>query len=217
MINETERRKLLTKIKIKVLSLLKAEARLANRIGLTPNHLSVAGVVFGVISGFLYYLAGANMPDPTVSRTYLLIAVAFLLTSGFFDALDGVLARLYRKTSIKGGFLDSLLDRYVDATVYSGIMLGGLCDIFWGLLALIGSLLTSYARARSEAENVPMESIGIFERAERIITIAAASLLNLIWMDALRWGILLLALLTNITVLQRATFFFRKVSSQRKR
>ena len=138
----------------------------------------------------------------------------FLLTSGFFDALDGTLARLYRKTSEKGGFLDSLLDRYVDAAVYSGIILGGLCDSLWGLLALIGSLLTSYVRAKSEAADIPMESVGIFERAERIIVIAAASLLSLIWMDALRWGILLLALVTNFTVLQRVIYFFRKNSSK---
>ena len=203
---------MLTKIKKKIQSLLKTEAAIANRIGLTPNHLSIAGVTLGVSSGIFYWLAGINMLDPVRGRAYLLIAVILLLGSGFFDALDGVLARLYKKTSIRGGFLDSLLDRYVDAAVYSGIMLGGLCDLLWGLLALIGSLLTSYARARSEAGNVPMETVGIFERAERIITIVASSLLNLVGIDAIRWGILLLALVTNFTVLQRAVFFFRKTS-----
>ncbi|MCD6325007.1 CDP-alcohol phosphatidyltransferase family protein [Candidatus Bathyarchaeota archaeon] len=207
---------MLTKIKKKIQSLLKAEAAIANRIGLTPNHLSFAGVLLGVLSGIFYWLAGINRLDPVKGQSYLFGAVVFLLSSGFFDALDGVLARLYKKTSIRGGFLDSLLDRYVDAAVYSGIMLGGLCDLPWGLLALIGSLLTSYARARSEAENVPMETVGIFERAERIITIAAASLLNLFGIDALRWGILFLALVTNFTVLQRAAFFFKRSSLKQK-
>jgi len=207
---------LLTKIKKKIQSLLKAEAAIANRIGLTPNHLSIAGVLLGVLSGIFYWLAGINRLDPVKGQSYLFGAVVFLLSSGFFDALDGVLARLYKKTSIRGGFLDSLLDRYVDAAVYSGIMLGGLCDLPWGLLALIGSLLTSYARARSEVENVPMETVGIFERAERIITIAAASLLNLFGIDALRWGILFLALVTNFTVLQRAAFFFKRSSLKQK-
>ena len=207
---------MLTKIKKKIQSLLKAEAAIANRIGLTPNHLSFAGVLLGVLSGIFYWLAGINRLDPVKGQSYLFGAVVFLLSSGFFDALDGVLARLYKKTSIRGGFLDSLLDRYVDAAVYSGIMLGGLCDLPWGLLALIGSLLTSYARARSEVENVPMETVGIFERAERIITIAAASLLNLFGIDALRWGILFLALVTNFTVLQRAAFFFKRFSLKQK-
>jgi len=203
---------LLTKIKRKIQTLLRTEAAIANKIGLTPNHLSIAGIILGVISGMLYWLAGTHTLDSQSGRSYLLMAVAFLIGSGFFDALDGVLARLYKRTSIKGGFLDSLLDRYVDAAVYSGIMLGGLCDLLWGLLALIGSLLTSYARARSEAENVKMETVGIFERAERIITIAAVSLLSLVWMDALRGGIFFLALATNITVLQRTAFFFKKTS-----
>ena len=207
---------MLTKIKKKIQSLLKAEAAIANRIGLTPNHLSIAGVLLGVLSGIFYWLAGINRLDPVKGQSYLFGAVVFLLSSGFFDALDVVLARLYKKTSIRGGFLDSLLDRYVDAAVYSGIMLGGLCDLPWGLLALIGSLLTSYARARSEVENVPMETVGIFERAERIITIAAASLLNLFGIDALRWGILFLALVTNFTVLQRAAFFFKRSPLKQK-
>ena len=207
---------MLTKIKRKIQSLLKTEAAIANRIGLTPNHLSIAGVILGILSAIFYWLAGINRLDPMKGQSYLFMAVIFLLGSGFFDALDGVLARLYGKTSIRGGFLDSLLDRYVDAAVYSGIMLGGLCDLLWGLLALIGSLLTSYTRARSEAEDVPMETVGIFERAERIITIAAASLLNLLGIDALRWGILLLALVTNFTVLQRVAFFFRKTSLKGK-
>lgn len=207
---------MLTKIKRKVQSLLKTEAVIANRIGLTPNHLSIAGVILGVSSGIFYWLAGINISDPLKGRVYLLIAAIFLLSSGFFDALDGVLARLYKGPSTRGGFLDSLLDRYVDAAVYSGIMLGGLCDLLWGLLALIGSLLTSYVRARSEAGNVPMETIGIFERAERIIVIVAITLLNFAGIDAIRWGILLLALVTNFTVLQRVVYFFRKTSLKEK-
>jgi len=207
---------LLTKIKKKIQSMLKTEAAIANRIGLAPNHLSLMGLTLGVISGVSYWLAGVNMLDSNKGRAYLFMAMIFLLTSGFFDALDGALARLYGEKSKKGGFLDSLMDRYVDAAVYSGIMLGGLCDLLWGLLALIGSLLTSYVRARSEVENIPMESVGIFERAERIIIIVAVSLLSFVWTDALRWGILLLALVTNFTVLQRVVYFFRRASSKQE-
>lgn len=205
---------MLTKIKKRIQSALSTEARIAHKIGLTPNHLSIAGVTLGLISGVTYWLAGTsiNAPDPLRGREYLLIAVLLLIASGFFDALDGALARLYKKTTARGGFLDSLLDRYVDAAVCSGIMLGGLCDLAWGLLALIGSLLTSYVRARSEAEDIPMESVGIFERAERILMISAFSLLNMVWADALRWGIVILALATNLTVLQRVAFFFKKTS-----
>jgi len=192
--------------------MLKKEAEIVNEIGLTPNHLSMIGLTSGLFSGLLYWLAGVNMSNPAMSRVCLLAAIIMLLISGFMDALDGALARIYEKASAKGGFLDSLIDRYVDSAVYIGIILGGLCDLLWGLLALVGSLLTSYARARSEAEGVPMETIGLFERAERIIVIMIASLLNVFGMDIIRWGILLLAIATNLTVLQRTIFFFRKAS-----
>jgi len=60
-----------------------------------------------------------------------------------------------------------------------------------------------------------MESVGVAERAERIIILAVATLLNIVWEDALRWSMLLLAVLTNLTVLQRA-IYFRKASKKKE-
>ena len=187
---------------------------MAQKAGLTPNQISGLAIILGVASGIAYWLAGSDALSPEPNVAYLLLAVALLLASGFCDALDGTLARLYKQTSVLGGFLDSLLDRYVDAAVFIGLILAGFCSPFWGLLALIGSLLTSYARARSEAAGVPMETVGAVERAERLLIIAAASILSLIWMEALSWSVILLALLTNFTVLQRAVYFSRKAGSR---
>jgi archaetidylinositol phosphate synthase len=204
------RRKLLTKLKKAVQASLKTEARIAQKAGLTPNQISGLAIILGVASGITYWLAGPDASSSELNVAYLLSAVVLLLASGFCDALDGALARLYEQTSVLGGFLDSLLDRYVDAAVFIGLILGGLCNPFWGLLALIGALLTSYARARSEAAGVPMETVGVVERAERLLIVAAASFLSLVWMEALGWSVVLLALLTNFTVLQRAIYFSRK-------
>jgi archaetidylinositol phosphate synthase len=194
---------------------MKTQAMAAHKIGLTPNVISGLGVVLGVASGLVYWQAGLTIDSPSIYPSYLVTAIVLLLTSGYCDALDGALARLHDETSVAGGFLDSLLDRYVDASVYCGLIVGGLCDAFWGLLALIGSLLTSYTRARSEAANVPMETIGVVERAERLIIIALASLMSIVWLDAIRWSIILLAAATNITVLQRVLYFLRKAGSQK--
>jgi phosphatidylglycerophosphate synthase len=144
----------------------------------------------------------------------LIIAALLLLVSGFLDALDGVLARAFRGTTLLGGFLDSLLDRYSDAIILVSIILGRLIadSQLWamvGFAAVIGSLLVSYSRARAEAAGIKMETVGLAERAERIIIIAAASFLNLLWADALRWSVLLLAVLTNLTVMQRAVYFWK--------
>jgi len=205
---------LLTKLKKQVQSWMKTEAKIAQKIGLTPNRISIIGVALGVGSGLAYWQAGASAGNPSLYQSYLASAVILLLASGFCDALDGALARLSNKTSAAGGFLDSLLDRYVDASVYCGLILGGLCSPVWGLLAMIGSLLTSYARARSEAADVPMETVGVVERAERLLILAFASLVSLVWLEALNWGVVFLAFATNLTVLQRVIYFFKKAGFQ---
>jgi len=177
-----------------------AEAKLAHSIGLTPNQISAIGIAFAFLSALAYW--------KWQFYTFLpILAPLFLLASGFCDALDGALARLYGETTTFGGFLDSLLDRYADAIIFCGIILGRLCDPFWGLAALIGSLLVSYARARAEAAGVKMETVGIAERAERLVILAIASFLTIVWREALSWGVVILAILTNLTVLQRVIYF----------
>ena len=197
---------MLTKLKEKVQQMLTTEAKAAHKIGLTPNTISAIGIALAFLSA-LTYAEWQNRP------AYILIATVLLLLSGFCDALDGLLARLYQQTTAFGGFLDSLLDRYADAAVYAGIILGGLCDKLWGLTALTGSLLVSYSRARAEAAGIKMESIGLAERAERIIILAMASLAAFFWQPetAINVGIILLAILSNLTVLQRGLYAYKKL------
>jgi len=147
-----------------------------------------------------------------MDRLFLLFAALLLLLSGFCDALDGILARLYQQQTAFGGFLDSLLDRYADAVVYAGIIVGGLCDASWGLIALIGSLLVSYSRARAEAAGMKMESVGLAERAERMIILAVATFIAYFWqLEAVNIGAILLAILSNLTVLQRSLYVYKKL------
>jgi archaetidylinositol phosphate synthase len=198
---------MLTKLKKQIQALLTSEATYAHGIGLTPNAVSCLGIVLALLSAIAYWRASTS--------TFLLaLAMVFLLLSGFCDALDGALARLYGQITVFGGFLDSLLDRYADAAVLTGIVLGGFADFSWGFIAVVGTLLVSYVRARAEAAGVKMESIGIAERAERILILVVASLVALVWFDALWWSVVLLAFLTNITVLQRVIYFYRAVKKK---
>jgi archaetidylinositol phosphate synthase len=204
----------LTKLKKKVQEALSAEAGVAHRLGFTPNTISVAGISLSVLAAFAYGLAGVSPPLHPFGVTigysvWLVLAVLLLLASGFCDTLDGVVARTYQQTTVFGGFFDSLLDRYADAIIYSAIMIVGLCDISWGLAALAGSLLVSYSRARAEAAGVKMESVGIAERAERMLILAVASLAAIFWLPALNWGIIVLAVLSNFTVVQRGLHAYR--------
>ena len=187
--------------------MLTAEAQVAHKLGLTPNIISAIGFVLALLSA-LAYASSQNHPAT------LLLAVFLLLASGFCDTLDGVLARTYQQESVFGGFFDSLLDRYADAAVYAGIIIGGLCDPIWGLIALAGSLLVSYSRARAEAAGIKMESVGIAERAERMLILAIASIAAIFWpqvlnIGVLNIGIILLAVLSNLTVLQRGVHVYR--------
>ncbi|MEM2108191.1 MAG: archaetidylinositol phosphate synthase [Candidatus Bathyarchaeia archaeon] len=187
---------MLTKLKKKVQALLAAEAKAAHKLGLTPNRVSIIGLALAFFSATAYAIAQTR-------PVWLLLAAILLLASGFCDALDGVIARIYQQQSVFGGFLDSLLDRYADAAVYAGIIIGGLCEPLWGLAALSSSLLVSYSRARAEAAGIKMESVGFAERAERMIILAVASVAAFWWLPALNISIALLAVLANLTVLQR--------------
>jgi archaetidylinositol phosphate synthase len=198
---------LLTKLKKKVQQMLASEAKAAHSLGLTPNSVSTLGLALSVFSAAAYAMA-LNQP------LWLLLATILLLASGFCDTLDGVLARNYQQATPFGGFLDSLLDRYADAAVYAGVIIGGLCNPIWGLAALAGSLLVSYSRARAEAVGVKMESVGFAERAERMLILAAASVVAIFWFPALNIGIILLAVLSNLTVLQRGIHVYNSLKKK---
>jgi len=197
---------MLTKLKQKIQGMLAAEAIVAHRVGLTPNRITGIGLILAFLAAFFYaYWRG--------DACFLLLATVLLLFSGFCDALDGVVARIFGQATVFGGFLDSLLDRYADAVVYVGIIFGGLCAseyLYWGLGAIIGSLLVSYSRARAEAAGLKMESIGLAERAERMLILVGAGLLGFFWqpVTVMTGAVILLAVLTNLTVLQRSVYVY---------
>jgi archaetidylinositol phosphate synthase len=200
---------MLTKLKKKVQQMLVSEANAAHKIGLTPNIISTIGFILAILSAVTY-------ATDRGSPFHLLLATVLLLLSGFCDTLDGAVARTFQQTSVFGGFLDSILDRYADAFVYAGIIFSGLCNIWFGLTAMVGSLLVSYSRARAEAAGIKMESIGIAERAERLIILSVASLTAIFWLPALNAGIILLAVLSNLTVLQRGLHVYKSLKKKEK-
>jgi phosphatidylglycerophosphate synthase len=207
---------MLTKLKQRIQLLLSSEAKVAHKLGFTPNIVSVIGIALAFSAGGAYALTTEQQP------IWLIVAVVLLMFSGFCDTLDGILARTYKQASPFGGFLDSLLDRYADAFVLAGTIVSGasvlispVFSLIVGLTALASSFMVSYSRARAEAVGIKMESIGIAERPERIIILAAASLAAFFWLPALITGVLIIAILSTITVLQRGLHVYR-VLKQKK-
>jgi archaetidylinositol phosphate synthase len=206
---------LLTKLKKKVQQMLTSQAEAAHKVGLTPNKVSFIGFILAFASAVSYGMAQNY-------RWLLLLATVFLLASGFCDTLDGVIARASQQVTVFGGFFDSVLDRYADAIVYAAIIIAGLSNAAWGtvwgpvwaLATLAGSLLVSYSRARAEAAGIKMESVGLAERAERMLILAAVSIAAFFWLPALGYGIALLAVLSNFTVIQRALYVYKELKKR---
>ncbi len=199
---------MLTKLKQKVQQMLSSEAGMAHKIGLTPNIVTTIGFVLAFLASLAYAITSKEQP------LWLLVAVFLLMASGFCDTLDGILARTYQQGSTFGGFLDSLLDRYADAFVLAGIIISGLCNLIVGLVALASSLMVSYTRARAEAAGIKMESIGIAERPERIIILAAISIAAVFWIPLLNIGMIIIAVLATFTVLQRGIHVYKTLKNR---
>jgi archaetidylinositol phosphate synthase len=172
-------------------------------LGITPNALTIMGLVTSFISALCYVTWRTN-------RLFLPLAGALILLSGLIDAIDGVLARSTGRVSVFGGFLDSVSDRYSDAVVLSAIVYAGLCHPAWGLAAIVGSLMVSYTRARAEAAGVKMAAVGFAERAERMVFLALTSMAAYYNLQILFWGIVVLAVVAQFTVLQRAAHFYKE-------
>lgn len=167
-------------------------------IGIPANYFTLFGLISAIITffGFIF--------------NSLVIIIVFLFITEFFDQLDGVVARLQGPTTL-GSFLDSTLDRIGDFFLFIGVILGGYTTMEIGLIVLIGAFLTSYTRAKIEALGVDnLYGVGLLERTDRVPILLIGAIFQIWYLTALWWTMIILAIGTNITVLQRFIFAFRK-------
>jgi len=168
-------------------------ARALGRTGITPNQLTVIGTVINIAAGIALW------------NGMWRVGGGLILFAGVFDILDGALARNCGMGTNFGAFLDSTLDRISDAALYFGVLFYYACNGFAAMafivaIALVGAFMTSYTRARAECI-IPKCEVGIIERPERIILLAAGALLSL-----MKPAIIILAFLSAVTVVQRLHF-----------
>ncbi|MFX1502280.1 MAG: CDP-alcohol phosphatidyltransferase family protein [Promethearchaeota archaeon] len=166
------------------------------------NYFTLFGLISAIITffGFIFQ--------------FLIIIIIFLFITEFFDQLDGVVARLQGPTTL-GGFLDSTLDRIGDFFLFFGIIIGEYTTIEIGLLVIFGAFLTSYTRAKIEALGIEnLYGVGILERTDRVPILLIGAILQIWFSLALWWTMIILAIGTNITVIQRIIFAFRKFSNK---
>lgn len=131
-------------------------------INVNPNTVSWLGLIVALVSGVVLYLSWDY-------HWMLLLAAFLVLLSGYFDALDGKIAKLSGRTSVKGDFLDHVFDRYADMFMIGAIAISGWCNVYIGLFAIMGVLLTSYMGTQAQAIGAKRLYDGLLGRADRVV------------------------------------------------
>jgi len=162
-------------LRSRVRSLAEPVARGFGRLGLTPNHLTLIGFGIAIVA------AGAAATQAWLAAGILVIV------GGAFDLLDGALARATGRVNRLGAFLDSVFDRWGEAVVYFGIVIGCVASRFdlgvvLAAAAMGAAFMVSYARAKSESlgitEGTGMAAIGIAPREVRIVILTIGLILT---------------------------------------
>src|SRR5881396_146654 len=171
-----------------------------SNLRINPNVLTLIGMLINIFAMILF------------ARGIFTWASLVIIFAGIFDIVDGEVARRTKRATKFGAFFDSVIDRYSDLLLLLGLILwyAKIDRVFYvGLtgLVLIGSVLTSYTRARAESL-IPACKVGFLERPERIVLLIIGSL----W-DRMAAALWVMAILSNWTVSQRIWYTWRELSA----
>ena len=175
---------------------------------LTPNIITVISIIFGSLSAFYFY-----HKEP-------LVGAILLFFSGFFDLMDGVVARENDKSSKFGAVFDWLADKFVDGVILFSIGLA-YTNPFLTVLAVVSNMLHTFIKPVVYAEigfeerkkgkiNDPLEGIGFFGRPETLLSIIIFSILDYFKILDLKFGFLFITVLTILSLLQRIFYLYRR-------
>lgn len=189
-------------LKIWIIGVLRPLAKIFIRLGFRPDWLTMVGLLMNLVA------TGA------FARGHLEWGAAIMLLAGLCDILDGQVAREGRSETKFGALLDSTTDRYSEIFLYFGIgayLVGQGEWLASGILffALSGSLMVSYVRARAEGLGEDCK-VGFMQRPERIVALAVGGLYG---HEGLIFVLVVLAVTTNFTVVERLAYIRNKMNS----
>lgn len=183
------------------------------KMGVTPNVITTTGLVLNIVAAALFIYAGYLAREE--SFFYVGLGGGVVLFAGLFDMLDGRVARMGNKVSRFGAFYDSVLDRYSELFTLFGlffflVLQGYVAWAIVAFVALIGSIMVSYVRARAEGLGLECK-VGLMQRPERVVLTSLGALFCGIFGDCTAFDpILILALpLALIALLANTTAFVR--------
>lgn len=200
--------------------LLEPFVAIADRVGLTPDTVSVLAFVVAVAAAGAFYGGG--------HQTRWLFAVGGVLVAlnGWLDLLDGALARRQSVASDAGDLLDHVLDRYADVVIIAGLA-AAVDQYALGFAAVTGVLLTSYLGTQSQAVGLDRVYGGLLGRADRLVLVGATGVIAALYPDPLSvsvlpdplagltvvgWLLVLFAVVGHFTALQRFAGAWRALS-----
>jgi CDP-diacylglycerol--glycerol-3-phosphate 3-phosphatidyltransferase len=201
-------------VQARFLGILRPIPEMLVRNRVHPNSITTLGFLVTTSAGLAFFLG------------HVRIGGFLILAGGMFDILDGQVARGSGLASVFGSFLDSTLDRMSEIVVFLGIFSlygGGHPDfpypwmVYTVALAMAGSLMISYTRARAEALGLDCK-VGLMQRPERVVLTGLSALaFGGSWDGAvLTWVLLIMAVLTNFTAFQRIVWVYRHAPSSRR-
>ncbi len=186
--------------------LLDAIVRMLALTRINPNVLTLMGLVVNTYAAFLFgYATGENQ------RRMFLYAGLVIIGSGFFDLVDGRVARASNQVTRFGGFFDSVVDRYSDASLFFGLLVfyargNRFFYVVLTALVMISAIMVSYARARAESL-IGTCRVGFMERPERLVLLIIGALFNV--MAPVLWVI---AVLSTLTVIHRIIYTWQRTN-----
>lgn len=182
-------------------------------LGLSPNTLTLIGLLLSAVAAAV------------IAQGLLFVGGLLVLFAGIFDMFDGTIARMNNRATTFGAFFDSTLDRYAESIILLGLLVYVLRqpgfhtalwpfanEQFWMIIfiftAIVGSLMVSYTKARAEGLGLECKT-GLFVRPERVVVLAAGLLFGVSV-----WAMALLAILSNVTAIERIVHVWRITNRQ---
>jgi len=162
-----------TNLQLGIYKVIDPFVKLLIKLGLTPNAVTTIGFVLNIGVAAIFVIGGEEGNRGDLS--YIGWAGGLILFAGLFDMLDGQVARLGNMKSTFGALYDSVLDRYSELIMFFGICYYLVAQHYFlssifAFVAMIGSMMVSYVRARAEGLGIECKG-GLMQRPERVITI----------------------------------------------
>lgn len=176
----------------------KIPAELVAKTRISPNIVTTLGLLVALVTAWV------------LSTGHFFLGGFLVLGSGAFDMLDGAVARISGRSTRFGAILDSTFDRLSEAALFLGLLAyyanqGSFQEVVLVGAALVGSMMTSYVRARAEVLGLKCE-VGLFTRPERVILLAIGLIFN--QMLVILW---IIAVLSNLVAWQRLFYVWQQL------